>query len=309
MRQIFILLLFITSLFAQYEKISIGKIDDYYYEKVTFTQLENLIKEIEQTFETQLGFNVFDYSLDGKPIDLFYLPPSKLEQKIEKKISSFDKKAKKLEDYKEYFIIKKRELDSLQEQYNLKSKNLNDKIKELNSYIEEANKKKYTKREYDEVKAYINQKKEAINYDSKEKKKLERELQKVVLQYNNKIILFNTTVNQAKMLSNEIESLSRNNKIVKGKTFGNKEITLKTYYKDGKKFEEKEIRNSMNKIEIYNFDNLNQLKAVLAHEIAHLVGIPHIESTGSLMNPILQQNQIDELFLTSDDIKNFRENF
>ena len=64
----------------------------------------------------------------------------------------------------------------------------------------------------------------------------------------------------------------------------------------------------MNKIEIYGFDNLKQLKVVLAHEIAHLVGIPHIEVKNALMNPLLDKNQ-DELVLSSEDILNFKENF
>jgi len=65
----------------------------------------------------------------------------------------------------------------------------------------------------------------------------------------------------------------------------------------------------MTKIEIYGFDNLKQLKVVLAHEIGHLVGIPHIENKGALMNPIVQKNQEMNLSLTQDDIKAFKENF
>ena len=46
----------------------------------------------------------------------------------------------------------------------------------------------------------------------------------------------------------------------------------------------------MNKIEIYGFDNKQELKVILAHEIAHLVGIPHINVKDALMNPILQKS-------------------
>ncbi|WP_424429144.1 matrixin family metalloprotease [Poseidonibacter sp.] len=48
---------------------------------------------------------------------------------------------------------------------------------------------------------------------------------------------------------------------------------------------------------------------MLAHEIAHLVGINHISSKDSLMHPILQEKQIKNLFLTNDDISNFYEGF
>lgn len=47
----------------------------------------------------------------------------------------------------------------------------------------------------------------------------------------------------------------------------------------------------------------------MAHEIGHLVGVPHIDAKNALMNPILQDNQIENLSLTQEDIRNFKENF
>jgi predicted Zn-dependent protease len=52
-----------------------------------------------------------------------------------------------------------------------------------------------------------------------------------------------------------------------------------------------------------------ELKAIIAHEIGHLVGIPHISDKGALMNPILQENQKRRLELTNADIKNFNKYF
>lgn len=302
-------LIFLTISFASFQKVKIGKIDDYYNDKITITQIENIVKEIEQIFESQLGFNVFDYSYDGKPIDILYLPPSQLEKRVKRKLAKLNKNIKKIEDLQDYFPNKKIEVDSLQKEYDLKSKYLNEKISDLNKYVKEANKKKYTKQEYNEVKSYINSRKNDIKKDNSEKKSLERKLRRLVLQYNNKILKFNNLIRQSNYLSTEIESLNRNNKIVKGRTFGQKEITMKTYFKDGKKYKEKNVKNSMNKIEIYNFENINQLKAVIAHEIAHLVGIPHINEKGSLMHPILQKEQVEALYLSKWDLINFKENF
>jgi predicted Zn-dependent protease len=111
------------------------------------------------------------------------------------------------------------------------------------------------------------------------------------------------------MLNKEIETMSRKFKKVQGVTIGVKEITLKTFYKNGKKVKEKSINHTMNKIEVYGFENLKELKVLLAHEIGHLVGIPHINKANALMNPILQENQKEKLLLTNDDIKNFKNNF
>ncbi len=299
----------LTSSIASFQKVKIGKIDTYYHDKITLIQLENIVKEVEQTFETQLGFDVFDLSYDGKPIDILYLPASTLEKKINRKIERFDNKRAKIEKIKDSFPQKKAEVDSLQAQYDLKSKYLNDKISELNKFIEDANKKSYSRQKYDEIKNYIRLKKEDIKKDTKEKKSLERELRRAILKYNNNILKFNNLIRDAKFLSAEIESLSRNNKVVKGRTFGEQEIVMKTYFKDGKKVSEKDVISSMNKIEIYNFESINQLKAVIAHEIGHLVGIPHINEKGALMHPLLQKEQLKELYLSNEDLINFRNNF
>jgi ABC-type ATPase with predicted acetyltransferase domain len=47
-------------------------------------QLRTIINEIEYLFESQLGFNVFDYSKDGKPIDIVYLKASKKKKKLQR---------------------------------------------------------------------------------------------------------------------------------------------------------------------------------------------------------------------------------
>lgn len=303
-------LLILSSLLAGYEKVRIGNIHKHYQNQITPTQLRTLLSEIENTFESQLGFNVFDYSQDGKPIDLLYLPPSKMEKRINRKIDSFNKKKEKLNKLSGFFPKKKKELDSVQKKYNIQADILNSKITNLNNYVREVNKiKQYPKKQYDEIKNYIKIKKDEIKNERKLKRSLERKLRKTLNQYNNKIHSYNNLVRQSSMLIKEIESLQRSYKVVRGKTFGQKEITLKTTIKNGKKYKERTTKSSMDKIEIYSFENLNQLKVILAHEIGHLVGIPHIDFKDALMNPILQKSQENRLFLTIEDIKNIKTHF
>lgn len=310
MKILFITLLFLSSLFAGFEKVRIGEISREYEDKITYSQLREIIDDIEKVFESQLGFNVFDYSNDGKPIHLTYLEPTLAQKRLERKINNFEKKKDKISKLKEFFPSKKLEIDTVQEEYNIQSKILNKKIENLNRYVREVNKiKQYPKKEYDEIKNYIKVKKDDIKKETKLKRKLASKLRKSLNQYNNKIHSFNNLVKQSQILANEIESLQRSLKVVKGRAFGQIQTIEKTYIKDGKKFKETTTQSSMDKIEIYSFENLDQLKAVLAHEIAHLVGIPHINDSNALMNPILQKNQEKDLFLTRDDIRNFNENF
>lgn len=306
---IFLLFLSFSSLFASFQEVKIGKIDDFYKDKLSEHQLKIIIDEIEHTFESQLNMNIFDYSQNGKPIDIIFETPSKLEEKIKEKMEKFTLKLEKIEELKTQFPKIKEEMTIFQNTYNEQSFILNKKIEELNEYVRNINKKtNLSKNEYLEAQNYINIEKSEIDIEGKKQKKSHKDLTKLFNSYNQKVFSFNNLVNDSNRISNEIESMSRNFKKTKGKVFAEENTTIKTYYKDGQLVKEKSSIISMNKIEIYGFDNLKQLKVVLAHEIAHLVGIPHIEVKNALMNPLLDKNQ-DELVLSSEDILNFKENF
>lgn len=310
MKKLLLSFLFVSFSCASYEKVAIGKIDDYYKDKITKKELEQIIKEIEYIFESTLKKNIFDYSIDGKPIDILYVPNTQLEDKISKKLELIKKKKEKIEELQEYFPSKKREIEISQDDLNGQIKVINQKVEDLNSYIKNVNSRKnVTKEEYSKIEEYVKNEKFGINSYLKEKDKSYQNLQNILNSYNQKVVAFNNLVRESNSLIKELESLGRDIKTVNGRTFGMKETVLKTYYKDGKEVKESTITNSMNKIEIYNFNSLEHLKVILAHEIAHLVGVPHIDDEGALMNPILQENQKNRLHLTSEDIENFRKNF
>lgn len=310
MKKLLLSFLFVSFSYASYEKVSLGKIDDYYKDKITHKELVQMLKEIEYTFESTLKKNIFDYSNDGKPIDILYVPNTQLEDKISRKLNQIENKKEKIKILQENFPTKKIEIEILQSSLNEQIKVINQKVGNLNNYIKNVNSRKnVTKEEYSNIQKYVKNEKYEINSYLKEKNKTYQNLQNIVNSYNQKVVTFNSLVRESNSLIKELESLSRNVKTVNGRTFGVKETILKTYYKDGKEVKESSTKSSMNKIEIYNFSSLEHLKVVLAHEIAHLVGVPHIEAKGALMNPILQDTQKSRLHLTSDDIENFRKNF
>lgn len=307
---IFPLLTLFTLSFASFQEVRIGKIDDFYKDKLTEQQLRTIIDEIKYTFESELNMNIFDYSQNGKPIDILFETPSKLEEKIQKKIENINSKLEKIQELKILFPQIKEEMTISQNSYNEQTSILNKKIEALNEYIRDVNKKgSLSKDEYLKVQNYINNEKNQIDLESKKQKKYHMDLTRLFNHYNQKVFSFNNLVNDVNRLNNEIESMNRSFKKIKGKTFGEENTTIKSYYKDGELVKEKSTTTTMNKIEIYGFDNLKQLKAVLAHEIAHLVGIPHIEAKNALMNPILDKSQEENLVLTPEDILNFKENF
>ena len=83
---VFVTLLLTSSLNAAYEKIKIGTISSEHKNNITVVQLKKMIDEIEYIFESQLGFNVFDYSSNGKPIDILYVSKNAAEKRLNTKI-------------------------------------------------------------------------------------------------------------------------------------------------------------------------------------------------------------------------------
>ncbi len=307
---IFPILIFSTLANASFEKIKIGKIDNYYKDKINHQEIRNILNEIEYTFESQLDMNIFDYSQDGKVIDILYVPPSKLEKRIDKKIKKLRFKKAKVENIQNSLPKKLENINTEKSFLKQERLILNKKIERLNDYIKEVNKQKnFSKDEYTKIKAYIKKEQKKIKYSTSTLQRNQRKVQSKVNAYNQKVNLQNTLIRDFTRLNNELERMNRSFKKVKGNAIGLKEVTSKVFYKNGKKVKEKTVKNVMNKIEVYGFESKNELKAIIAHEIAHLVGIPHIDDKDALMNPILQQNQINQLSLTKSDILNFRNNF
>lgn len=303
---------FITSSFAQYQEVKIGTIDQRYKDLLTHTQLISIIKDIENQFESQLGFNVFDYSENGKPIDILFIKDSQKKKKLKRYIRDLDSikdKIKKLDQE-----ISTEQSKSIENKNILKSEltTLNKSVTMLNKYIETTNNssKLLTTGEYNRAKAYISQEQKIINKSRKLFNKNKSHFNLQLKSIKRKISRHNTLVRKHNNMNRRIEALSNSIQEVKGKAFGKNVTSIKTYYKNGEQQTEKSSYIEMQKIEIYSFEgDLNYLKVVLAHEIAHLVGVDHINESDALMNPLLQENQINQLDLKYSDIEGFQKAF
>lgn len=295
---------------AAFEKVRVGKIDAFYNNKIDRYELINIIEEIEYEFEQQLGTNVFDYSEDGKPIDLLYVSPSKLERNVKYKLEKLKKIESDIKNIKYDLPQEKENIEHLKEEFQEVNSFNNNKIKKFNNYIKKMNQRKsITRDEYNELQNYVKKKKSEFHNDKKELQKLQSKIKFYVKNFNKKINQYNRQINSYNRTMHEVESMSKSLKKIRGRTFGVEEIRYKTFIQNGQKVKEKSVIKSMNKIEIYSFDNKAQLKAILAHEIGHLIGMTHIRTKGALMNPMLQKNQENDLYLTSEDIDNFHENY
>ena len=310
---LFVTLFFYSCSFAQYQKVYINSIDPYYNNKIEYQVLIDILKDIETIFEDQLGINVFDYDEydnSSKPINILYTPPLEMKLNISKSINKLNKKEKKIKKLQNFFESKQNYIKITKAKLNSDLAILNGEIQNLNNYIKSVEKLKITsKEEYGFITKKINKMKRNINTKRDRLKQKEIKYKDFISSYNQKISIYNTLAKQYNRLSRQIEIMARNSKEVKGAAIGYKSIEFKTFQKEGKVYNQTIETNYMERIEIYGFETLDQLKTILAHEIAHLVGVGHVNSKNALMNPILQKNQVENLMLTPDDIKAFKKEF
>jgi hypothetical protein len=304
---LFISIFILTQVFSKQELIRVGSIHGHYANQLTKSQLELILIDIEETLETQLGQNIFDLSsVSGKPIDIVYTPPSKQKQNLNELTKQREQYKRKIEILQNYFEKKQPILIQKSQNITDRINSYNDTIDTFNQKVEKLNKQKFSQDEYKKTALQI-KKEQRSNKNARESlRQLQTKFKDLQSSYNQKISLYNSHITHYNRLIRKIENISRTLKEIKGVTLGMSKVEFTTYYKDGQLQTKKETTSSMEKIEIYGFDSLDELKVILAHEIGHLIGVKHIHKEGALMNPILQNNQISYLHLTSKDKELFQ---
>lgn len=300
--------IFYSFLVAEYQKVKVGSIDPRY--TISKEQLKDLILKIESQLEEQLQMNIFDYGYDGKPIDLIYMGASKKQKKIEVSIKELQRKLIRIERLQQS-LQKKQSTLLEKEKTLLKSKKVLDhKINLLNSEIESFNEElKKTNKNLSAKKEMLQEKQRKLQVQTNRWEQSNRNYEVLLNAYNQLVINYRFEIKRYNRLQRKLELLAKNTPTVQGITKGYKKVIYKTFEKNGNLFTNKEEQTVMEKIEIYGYETLAHLKAILAHELLHLVGAEHINIKGALMNPLLQKEQIANLKLSEHDIKAVKSSF
>lgn len=287
--------------------VSPSDLEKKYEEKLkTLKQIEKKMEQKKKDI-TQIRKTIEDFQKKDKVLLLNHTKQIKKEinfskKKIDKKKKSLNKKIANIESYLRKINIKNQRRELTKEQYKQAQEYQKKETKAIRIKENEIRK---------EINIYNNLQKKYANQVNAFYQSREKSSAKVYGSHNEKVRVYNTYTRKYNQVSFELESISRKlgKPKIKGLAFGTRKVDIITSYKNGKKIVKKKVKNIMNKIEIYGFKNLKELEVVLAHEILHLVGIPHINVKRALMNPFLQKNQLNELKLTRQDIANIKKNF
>lgn len=311
MKSIFLLLFLVSLAYSQLQTVRIGEIDKHYAAFLSKEELRTLVDEIEYQFESQLGFNVFDYAKDGIPIDIVYLKASKKKQELQAHLKKSASLKNKIDTSYTTIAAHKKSMKSSQKKLNEKYHALNRSIEDVNAYVDSINKniQNISPLEYKERKTYIVDEQKSIENKRRGLQVQQKKLDAYGSRLQEKIAQYNQRIKDYKRIQRDAQKLSKTMLEVKGITKG-KTITTHTFHtQNGETDMKTSVNTRIQKIEIYDFENLSLLKVILAHELGHLVGVKHINSEGALMNPLLQEKQLKEFFLSDDDIKGFYKAF
>lgn len=309
MKKIFMfLVVFYGYLFAEYQKVQVGIIDQHF--DITKSQVEQLLREIEEELESQVGLSLFDHSNEGKPIDFIYMPPSQKKQNIDSSLKKLQREFGQLE--RVVIRLKRKQTNLLQKEQKVitRKEQLDKQIINLNKKIDQFNNSNITSQtEFKQQKKQIETEQRKLQSRINKWNQVNRNYEVYLNAYNQQVIDYRLRVKQYNRLQRKLETLVRTSPEIQGAAKGYKQIVYNRFEKDGNTFIDKQETNTMERIEIYGYESLAHLKAILAHELLHLVGVGHIGSKGALMNPILQENQVEKLELRDADIALIKRSF
>lgn len=254
-----------------------GDIDSRY--NITEKQLANIMKEVEDLWETALNRNLLKYHPDGKvAIRLIYSE----EQRRTEDEQTFSKRIRMKQ---EQIDMQRREYQRLAENYKKREKDFKNTLSEYNqladSYNETAEKwngKDITDQQLSKLNEMERQIKELRPVMNQKQDKLESLRQ----QTNAKSEQLNSLVDEQNTLID-----TYNDRFV-----GSMKFDQGQFVKDG----------NNESIRIFQFSDQSQLKTVLAHEAGHALGLQHVSNPKSIMYHMMGEQNIFNLALTDEDV-------
>jgi hypothetical protein len=259
-----------------------GEIDPHF--DITKKELRDIMKEVEHLWSTAMGRNLLNYSKNGRVVIHLVYGEDQQRTETEKTLSN------RIEQMRERVQMSENRYKNLMDTYNSQKDDLDNTISEFKNLVKGFNAaiaKWQTKGGVPKSKqSEIKESQHRINYLKYEIKQKQQATESTRHRLNQKSEHLNSLIDrQNKMISDYNDRFSEPKKFDQGR-----------YIKKG----------DSEKINIFQFSNRAELKTVLAHESGHAMGLSHVDNPKSIMNAIMEKQDIFHLKLTKEDIAAIR---
>jgi len=260
----------------------VGTIDSRF--NIKETEVKNIMRDVENLWSDAVEKNLLQYSDSGEvAINLIYSEEQKFtdnEQKLSEQINEMRKKYYSMRvDYQQESVRFRDKLN----QYNTTFTEYANKVNEYNLRLSRLTNNGIVSRDDDEK---LKNLKKEMEFLEKKLDPLEEEL--TVEEQN-----LNRLSEELNDYADEVNEyvFQYRNRYSQSRTF------FQGFYTNV---------GNQKKVNIYQFENLNKLKLVLAHEFGHVLGLSHNENPVSIMNYNMRLQNEERLKLSDQDIQSIQ---
>lgn len=238
------------------------------------------MKEVEGLWSTAMSHDLLDYDPNGEVVINLVYGEDQQRTEDEKTLSS------RIEVLKKQVELSKHNYQRLMKSYQKKKNDLQTIISRYEELVKEYNTKISTWKAEGGIpqskKQDVKQMQQRVSYLKSQIKGKQSNIGSLRKRINAKSEHLNTLIaQQNEMISKYNDRFSNPRKFDQGR-----------YIRNG----------DHEKINIYQFSNRAELKTVLAHECGHAMGLGHVNNPKSIMNAMMDQQDIFNLSLTKEDI-------
>jgi hypothetical protein len=260
-------------------ELRVGSLDDRF--QMDRATLEEALREVADLWSSSMGEPVVVYSDDAELlVDLVYAEEQQLTDSERQFRDRLQSEGLSIEVMERRFNEREAEYESRAREYEEKTAELQISIDRLNQWVNIHNRNggfnEDELRQYEYRKASIDKTSQALD--------------------RQQAVLMEDAETLNRMISDLNRRIANKNELVDeyNRTFtGERKFTQGAY----------EWNQTGKSIQVFQFSSMEELKLVLAHEVGHALGLPHVDNPSSVMYYLMGNQKVNGLALTTEDIQ------